>query len=414
MAIRIPVVFSLMMASIVYVIFLGDIPLTLLSHRMSGSLQSFPLLALPLYILAAEIMNQSKISQQIFNFAKLALGHISGALGHVNVVVSMIFAGMSGSITADTAGLGSVEIPAMIDAGYDKKFSVGITGASSLIGPIIPPSIHMIIYGMIAEQSVGQLFLGGAIPGTIMGITLMIMVYLISLKKELPKSPKMSPFSLIWGSFKKAFPAVLTPIIILGGIVTGIFTPTEAAVVAVIYSYLLGFVIYRTLKISDVFPMLVNVACTTAIILAIMGAASVFGWVITLENIPNQIRDIVIGFTDKAWVVMLLLIVAFTIAGCFFDIGAILLVITPMVVPLVKAYGIDLIHFGILEVLVLCIGFLTPPFGVGLFILSNIAKIPVHEVIRAMLPFYIPLYFMVFLIMCFPSIVLFLPNYVMR
>ena len=345
---------------------------------------------------------------------EIFLGHISGSLGHVNVVVSMIFAGMSGSITADTAGLGAVEIPAMTKAGFSKEFSVGVTGASSLIGPIVPPSIHMILYGMIAEQSVGRLFLGGAIPGVLMGITLMIMVYLIAKRKKFPKYDHMEPFSKIWSSFKKAFPATLTPIIILGGIVTGIFTPTEAAVVAVLYAYFLSFIVYKTLKIREIFPMFVDVACVTAVILAIMGAASVFGWVVTLENIPNHIRDLVMAFTDEKWVVLVLLIFTFLIAGCFFDIGAILLVLTPMVVPLVQAYGIDLIHFGVLEVLVLCIGFLTPPFGVGIFILAKIADMPIHRVILSMVPFYIPLFIVVVLIAVFPNFVLFLPNIVMK
>lgn len=413
LALRIPVVFSLMIASTIYVVFLNPLPLTILTHRLSGSLQSFPLLALPLYILVAEIMNGSKTSDEMFNFVKKMFGHVTGSIAQASIVADMIFAGMTGTLTAEAAGLGAIEIPQMVNEGYDKRFAAAVVGSASLIGPIIPPSVHMIIFAMIASESVGRLFMGGFIPGVLMGLSLMVLVYIISKKRNYPKSPKRAPLSEIVASFKRAFPALLTPIIIIGGMASGIFTPTEAGVVAVLYAYFLGFFVYRTLKLSDLFPMFLRTAWTTSLILSIMGAATVFGWIITLENIPNFIRDAVLGFTNDSRVVIFIFIVFFTILGCFFDIGAILLVMTPMVVPLVIAYGINLVHFGVLEVIVLCVGFLTPPFGVGLFILANLTGLEVHDIVKALLPFSIPIFVVIFLVAYIPDLVLFLPNLLM-
>lgn len=413
MAIRIPVAFSLMIASAVYVFFLSNLPLTVLTHRFSGSLQTFPLIALPLFVLAAELMNDSGISAEMFNCVKKLFGHVTGALGHASIVADMIFAGITGTLTAEAAGLGAIEIPQMVNGGYDKKFAAAVVGSASLVGPIIPPSVQMILFGMIAGESIGRLFMGGFIPGIMIGLGLMVIVYIIARKRNYPKSPKRAPFAEIWSSFKKAFPAFMTPVIIIGGLATGVFTPTEAAVVAVVYALFLGFFIYKTMRISNIFPLLIRSALTTSLVLFIMGAASVFGWIVTLENIPNIIRDCVVGFTNDPKIVIFLFIVLFVLLGCFFDIGAIILVITPMVVPIVKTYGIDMVHFGVLEVVVVCVGFLTPPFGVGLFILAKITGLEVQDITRALLPFFIPIFFVIFLIAYIPELVLFLPNLLM-
>ncbi len=412
MAIRVPVVFSLLLSCLFYVVFLKPIPMVILAHRMVGSLEIFSLLALPLYILAADIMNSGRISEEMFRFARSLVGHIRGSLGHVNVVASIIFAGMSGSITADTAGLGRIEIPMMTNAGFDKKFAVGVTGASSIIGPIMPPSIQMILYGMIAEQSVGRLFVGGAIPGVIMGLAIMVAIYIISVRRGYPYDAHRAPFSVMWDSFKKSFWALLTPVIILGGIISGVFTPTEAAVVAVVYAFFISFVVYKTLRLKQLLPMVVGSAVTTALILVVMGAASVFGWIVTMENIPVLIRDLIVGATDQQWVVLLILNIVFLIAGCFFDICAIILVFTPMILPVLQAFQIDLLHWGVVEVLNVCIGFLTPPFGVGLYVLADLAEMEVSEVIRAVAPFLVPLLVSLFLITYIPQLVLWLPTVV--
>ena len=413
MAIRIPVVFALMIASTVYVVFLSNLPWAVLTHRFSGSLQSFPIIALPLYVLAAEIMNDSKTSEIMFGFVKKLFGHVTGAVAQASIVADMIFAGITGTLTAEAAGLGAIEIPQMLKEKYDAPFAAAVVGSASIMGPIIPPSVHMILFGMIAGESIGRLFMGGFIPGVLIGLGLMGLVYIIARKRNYPKLSKRAPFSEIWSSFTRAFPALMTPVIILGGMASGMFTPTEAAVVAVAYAYFLGFFVYRTLKLSQIFPMLIRVALTTALVLTIMGAASVFGWIVTLENVPNILRDTIVSITNNSKVVIFLFIILFTMLGCFFDIGAIILVITPMVIPIVKAYGIDMVHFGVLEVVVVCVGFLTPPFGVGLFILAKLTGLRVHDIVKALLPFFIPIFIVIFLIAYIPSLVLFLPNLLM-
>lgn len=412
MALRVPVVFALLLSCFTYVAFLNHIPMVILAHRMVGSLETFPLLALPLYILAADIMNSGKISEEMFRFARSLVGHIRGGLGHVNIVASLIFAGMSGSITADTAGLGKIEIPMMTNAGYSREFSVAVTGASSIIGPIMPPSIQMILYGMIAEQSVGRLFVGGAIPGLLMGLAMMVAVYYLADRYNFPKDEKRAPLKEVWSAFKNSFFALLTPAIILGGIIFGIFTPTEAAVVAVVYALFISFFIYHTLTVKQLLPMLVGSAVTSGMILVIMGAAAVFGWIITMENVPILIRNLIMHATTHQWVVLLILNAVFLIAGCFFDICAIILVFTPMILPVLKAFHIDMVHWGVVEVLNVCIGFLTPPFGVGLFVLSDLSGMTVAQVTRSVLPFLIPLLVSLALITYIPELVLWLPRVV--
>ncbi len=412
LALRLPVVFALLLSSLTYIIFLKPIPMIILAHRMVGSIQSFPLLALPLYILAADIMNEGQISARLFGFSRSLVGHIRGSLGHVVIVADMIFAGISGSISAEAAGLGKMELPMMTKAGYDMKFAVGVTSSASIIGPIIPPSIQMILYGMIAEQSVGRLFAGGFIPGVIMGVTLMVAVYVFAVKRNYPHEAKRASIGEMWKGFKRAFFALMAPVIILGGIISGVFTPTEAGVVAVVYSFVVTYFIYRTLKLRQFIPMFVGTAVTTALILVIMGAASVFGWLITMEDVPSKIRDLILAATNQQWVVLLLLNIAFLILGCFFDICAIILVFTPMILPVLKAFHVDLVHWGVVETLNVCIGFLTPPFGVGLFIMSELSGLKVSEVTRAIAPFLIPLIFTLFLITYVPELVLFVPRIV--
>ncbi|MCF8074857.1 MAG: TRAP transporter large permease [Desulfotignum sp.] len=412
MALRVPVVFSLLLSCLFYVTFLKEIPMIILAHRMLGSLQIFPLLSLPLYILAADIMNSGRITEEMFNLSRSLVGHIRGSMGHVNVVASMIFAGMSGSITADTAGLGKIEIPMMTKAGYDKSFAVAVTGASSIIGPIMPPSIQMILYAMIAEQSVGRLFVGGAIPGVVMGLAIMVTIYFYAVRRKYPYDANRAPWTKIWKSFRRSVWALMTPVIILGGIITGIFTPTEAAVVAVVYAFVISFFVYRTLQLKDMLKMMVGSAVTSALILVIMGAASVFGWIVTMENIPALIRDFIMATTDQQWVVLIILNLVFLVAGCFFDICAIILVFTPMILPVLTAFQIDLVHWGVVEVLNVCIGFLTPPFGVGLYVLSDLSGLSVSRVMKAVTPFLIPLLISLALITFFPQLVLWLPEIV--
>jgi tripartite ATP-independent transporter DctM subunit len=412
MAIRIPVVFSLLLSSTFYLIFLSDVPMIILAHRMVGSIESFPLIALPLFILAAEFMNRGTITSKIFQFASQCMGHFQGSLGHVNVFASMLFAGMSGSEVADVAGLGKVEVAAMKERGYDAEFSAAVTGASSIVGPIIPPSVLMIIYGSIAEQSVGRLFLGGAIPGILIGLSLMIVIYFISKKRNYSKSP-FPGWLMVFKSFLNARPTLMIPVIIMGGIITGVFTPTESAVVAVVYSFILTFVVYRDLKLKEVIPILFEVTLSTGFAVIIIGGAAVFGWMITQENIPVAIRDFILSLTQNKWMVLFMLNVILLAAGCFFAVMSILIIMTPMIIPLAQSLGIDLIHLGVMLVLNLCIGFLSPPFGIGLYVLSDITHLSIEKLSRAMIPFFIPILFVLFLVTYFPSVSMWLPNLLM-
>ena len=407
-----PVVFSLFLSSILYLIFYSNVPFLVLVHRSVSSLQSFALLTLPLYILAADMMNSGRISNEIFKFARSIFGHTRGSLGYVNVLVSMIFAGMSGSMSADIAGLGKIEIPMMEEVGFDEEFSVGLTGASSLIGPIIPPSIQMVIYGMIAEQSIGQLFVAGFVPGVALGIALMVTVYIFSAVRKYPCDTQRASLKQVFYHFKRAIWALITPAIILSGIVFGIFTPTEAAVVAVVWAFTVSVLVYKTVKIRDLFRMVVSSVMTSAMILFIMGAAAVFGWIITIENAPNILKDVLLSATDSPGIIMLIIIGVYLILGCFFDISSVTLVFTPMLIPILRAYRIDLVHWGVIQTLTLCVGFLTPPFGVGLFILSDMTGLPVMKTAKTIAPFLIPIAFVILLITYVPEIVLFLPRIV--
>lgn len=412
LVIGVPVVFSLGLSSLFYLIFLTDMPITLLPQRISGAFENFTILAIPLFVLVAELMNMAGITDRIFSLARNLVGWLRGGLGHVNIIASIIFAGMSGSGLADVMGLGRIEIKAMKDAGYDLDFSAAVTGSSSIIGPIIPPSIPIIIYGMLAEQSVGRLFIGGVIPGLLMGLSLMVLVYFIAKKRDYPKDKVASLFTIL-RSIMRAFLPLLTPVIILGGIVGGIFTPTEAAGVASAYAFILGYFVYREIKLRDIPRILASVAEKTAAILLIFGTAAIFSYLITLEHIPEMICNFIINFTDNRIVVLLIINVFLLLMGCFLDPGPVIIIAVPILLPLAIHFHISLVQFGLIVVLNVMVGVLTPPMGLQLFALTDIAKIPFDRVVRATIPFYIPLLIVLLLITFIPDLVLWLPNLLM-
>ena len=288
LALRIPIAFSLGLVALIYVLFSETIPLGVVAQRLTGSMNSFVLLAVPFFMLAGKLMNTGGITKRIFNFANDLVGHITGGLGHVNIVASLIFAGMSGSAVADAAGLGSIEIKAMRDEGYDPDFSAAVTAASSTIGPIIPPSIPIVLYGVMAEVSIGRLFIGGIVPGFMMAISMMIFTYFLAHKRGYARR-KRSPLRHLTKSFIAAFPPLLTPVIIVGGILGGVFTPTEAAVVAVLYAFGLSFFVYRELFLWQLPQMIKEVVISTGAILLIVGSASLFGWILTWERVPQML-----------------------------------------------------------------------------------------------------------------------------
>ena len=406
-----PVGFTLIVASIAYMLIQGQ-GLNFAAQRMVAGLNSFPLLAIPFFILTAQLMNTSGVTDRIFTFAKALVGHISGGLGHVNIMASLMFSGMSGSAVADAAGLGQLEIKAMRDAGYDDQFSGSVTAASAIIGPLVPPSIPLVIYGVIANTSIGGLFLGGLVPGVMCAVALMLLVYVMAKLRNYPKERRASLRHLVM-SFLRAFVPLLTPLIIIGGIFAGIFSPTEAAVVAASYAFFLGTVVYRELTVAKLLAVMRETVSHTAAVGLLMMGVSLFGYVLAREQVPQQVADFFLTFSDNPIAFLLLVNLMLLLLGTFIEALAILLLIVPVLVPAALAYGIDPVHFGVLVILNLMIGILTPPMGVALYVVSKVGNIPFRLLATGILPFLIPLFIVLLLITFFPPLVTFLPDLLM-
>ena len=405
---RVPIAFALGLSSVVYFMMNG-MPLTTIPQIMITPFDSFPILAVPLFMLAGELMNTGGVSHRLYNFAKVLVGHIPGSLGHVNVIGSMIFAGMSGSAVADAAGLGAVEIHEMIAEGFDPDFSAAVTAASSTVGPIIPPSIPFVIYGSMAGVSVGALFAGGAIPGTIMGLSMLPVVYVIARKRSY-KIYKRATLGDLGRAIQSAFLPLLTPVILMGGILSGIVTPTEAAVLAVVYALILGCFVYREYNISKLFRIFSQVGRSTGTVIFILTTASVFGWILAYEGVPGIVAKTLFEITRNKYLLLLILNILFLMLGCFMDTITILLVMVPMVLPTVKEARIDLVHFGVFLTLNLMIGLLTPPVGMCSYIVADLAKISFERVVKATIPFMVILILVLMIITYIPSTVTWLPS----
>ena len=397
--------------SLVFLVLVEGFPLSMLARRLAGSLDSFPLLAAPLFILAGNLMNNAGITNRIFRFANASVGHLTGGLAHANVVASVIFSGMSGSALADAGGLGSVEIKAMTENGYSKEFSVGVTGASSIIGPIIPPSIPMVIYAVVAGQSVGRLFIAGIIPGIIMGLSIMIMCVFVAKKEKVAKL-KRATLSEFFRALVGGVPSLFTIVIILGGIMGGIFTPTEASAVAVVYVILLGTLVYRTITWKKFINVVKESALTMIRVSFIIGAAALFGQVVIREQIASKLATFMIGMIGSPAIILLLLNVMMLILGTFMETIAAIMIVTPVALPLLLHMGYSPVQFGVVAVLNLMIGLLTPPVGIVLYALSDVGKLSLSRTIRGILPFLIPLVVSLFLITYISPLTLFLPRLV--
>jgi tripartite ATP-independent transporter DctM subunit len=408
----VPVFIALLATCLMQIMYGGTLPLLILAQRLSNTLDSFPLLAIPLFILAAEIMNHSGATRRIFRLASVMVGHITGGLAHVNVLASMLFSGMSGSAVADASGLGTVEIRAMFDEGYDKSFSAAVTAASSTIGPIIPPSVPMVIYGVISGTSIGALFMGGIVPGVIMGLGMMAVIFVIARRRSMNVKRAKPSFKELSEAFIQALPSLFLPVIILGGIWGGVFSPTEAASVAVVYSALLGFLIHRELKPADAGPILYTAGKNTASIMLIVAAAGLYGWLISTEQIPQLVRTFLLGVSENPIVIILIINVILLVMGMFMELIAILTITVPVFLPVATAIGLDPVYFGILVVLNLMIGFLTPPFGLNVFIMQKISKVPFYAIIRELVPFMAVLVVTLLLMVFFPELVMAIPNMV--
>ncbi len=448
----IPVAIAMAGSALLYILWSGNLPPFVVIHRMVGGIDSFPLLAVPFFILAGNLMNNAGITNRIYNYALALVGWLKGGLGHVNVVGSVVFAGMSGTAIADAAGLGTIEIKAMKDHGYDTEFAVGVTAASATLGPIIPPSLPFVIYGMMANVSVGALFLAGILPGVLMAILMMFTVAWFAHKNgwggdirfEWPRVLKalgetavviLWPLGL-WGlvtqmglppqptvvaglvllfvldrmlRFQAVLP-IMTPVLLIGGMSTGIFTPTEGAIAACIWALVLGFAWYRTLTFRMFLKICLDTVETTSTVLFIVAAASIFGWMLTATGVTVAISEWVLGFTRDPWVFLLIANLLMLFVGCFLEPTAAITILVPILVPICQQLGIDLVHFGLVMVLNLMIGLLHPPMGMVLFVLARVAKLSVERTTMAILPWLLPLLLSLAVITYFPRLVLWLPR----
>jgi TRAP-type C4-dicarboxylate transport system permease large subunit len=448
----IPIAVAMAGSSLLYILGTGNLPPFVVIHRMVSGIDSFPLLAVPFFILAGNLMNNAGITNRIYNYALALVGWLKGGLGHVNVVGSVVFAGMSGTAIADAAGLGTIEIKAMKDHGYETEFAVGVTAASATLGPIIPPSLPFVIYGMMANVSVGSLFLAGILPGAIMAVLMMLTVAYFAHKNNWGGDVKFE-----WHRVSKAiietaivigwpvavwllvvqagmnaqltvllcgivlfaadrifkFQAVLpimTPVLLIGGMTTGVFTPTEGAIAACLWAMLLGFAWYRTLSWKMFVKVCLDTVETTSTVLFIVAAASIFGWMLTATGVTAAISSWVLAFTKEPWVFLLLANVLMLFVGCFLEPTAAITILVPILVPICQQLGIDLVHFGLVMVLNLMIGLLHPPMGMVLFVLARVAKLSVERTTVAILPWLVPLLASLIFITYVPQAVMWLPK----
>jgi tripartite ATP-independent transporter DctM subunit len=394
-------------------VFLGEgFVLTMLAQRMYSSTTAFTLLAIPFFILAGNLMNTGGITRRVFRFALALVGHLRGGLGHVNVVASMIFSGMSGAAVADAAGLGLVEMEAMTKAGYSPRFSAAVTAASSTIGPVVPPSIPFVIYGSITGVSVGKLFLAGCTPGVLMGIAMMIGVYFVSRRRNYPKEA-MASFKELISSAREASLALGTPVIIIGGILGGIFTPTEAAVVASVYALFLGLVVYKELSIRDLPRVLWETLLHTIRVMFIISAAGFFGWLLIHQRIPEQVITGLTALTASKWALLMIIIFILLVLGCFMEGIAVLVITIPVFMPLIALYNINDVQFGVIMTLCSMLGLLTPPVGMSLYAVSSISGVAIGPLTREMWPYLLGIFTVLLIMTFFPDFSLWLPNLLM-
>ncbi|MBC9889679.1 MAG: TRAP transporter large permease subunit [Opitutae bacterium] len=403
------VAFSLAICAFAY-LWLNGFPLSVGAQELGFSLVNFTFLAIPLFMAAGMTMNAGKITDRIFDFANVLVGRIPGGLGHVNVFASLIFAGMSGSVLADVAGLGSMEVKAMRQKGYDTRFAVGITLASSAIGPILPPSIPMVLFGVIADVSITGLFLGGVLPGLLIALCLMVYIFFVALRRNY--------YSSHWVGWKAvgvaalvAIPALLTPVIIVGGMALGIFSPTEAATVAAVYALFLAAIVYRDLSWKQFSKILRLTALSTAKLIFIIASAILFGWALTVGELPQALSHFLVSTFQEKWSFLLAVIGVLLLLGAIIENAILLLILAPMLLPIAQgAYGMDPVHLGVVMVFAIMIGQYTPPMGLSLFVMRDVAQISLGRVFIAVAPFLIPLIGALLLMAYFPGIVLWVPR----
>ena len=410
--IGVPAAFALGLTSLIVTVVdrgIDDIPFTIIAQRMVYGVNSFPLLAIPFFILAGKLMNSGGVTDRIFLFARRLVGHWRGGLGQVNIAASIIFSGMSGSAVADAVGIGQVEIRAMRQAGYPDDFSVAVTAASATIGPIIPPSIPLIVYAVIANVSATSLLIAGLLPGLVTAAMLMVVVAIRAKRLGVP-TERWQGLAALALSFVGALPAIVTPVIIIGGMWSGVFTPTEAAAVAAVYALVITLLVYRELTLGQFWTVLRETMRETAIILIIIAAAALYAWLLVFSQIPQELVGLVGALELNPYVLLLAINVFLLVVGLFMETNAAITIFTPMLLPLAVAAGIDPVHFGVVMVLNLMIGLLTPPVGMVLFAVAKVGGVSINQAALALGAFYPPLLIALLLVTFIPQVSLFLPS----
>lgn len=406
-----PIVFGLIAAPGILLWLNGqERDIVLLYRNVYNGMDSFPLMAIPFFMLAGELMNRAGITTRLVEFAQALIGHLRGGLAHVNILSSMLFAGLSGSAVADVSALGSMLIPAMEKQGYTRRFATAVTAASSIIGPIIPPSGIMIIYAYVMGESVAALFLAGIVPGILIGLSLMVIVYLLADRENLPAATTRATWPERGRASLNAFWPLMTPVIIMGGILGGIFTPTEASAVAVGYAIFIGLFVLRTLKIGDMPKILMRAAMTSAVVLLLVGAAMAFKTVASLSHTPELLASIILSLSENPLVLLLLINLLLFVVGMFLDAGPAIIILGPILGPIFTQMGVDSVHFAIIMAVNLTVGLLTPPMGLVLFVSSSVSGLKVETIARATLPFLAAEVVVIFLITYFPALTLTLPR----
>ena len=409
LALGFPVAICLGLTSLV-ALWISDVMLSLMAQRIFTGIDSFPLMAVPFFVLAGELMNQGGTTRRLIDFANVLVGRIPGGLAHTNIVASMFFGGISGSAVADAAAMGTILVPGMVRKGYEPGFSAAVTAASSTVGPIIPPSIFMVIMGVTTGLSIGGLFAAGIIPGLMLGFAMMGLSYFMAIRYNYPRETEPFGMRRIGREFLSAGPALLAPLIILGGILGGVFTATEAAAVAVLYAFFLGMVVYRELSIKKSADIFIQSGTTTAVLLLIIGMANIFAWVLTAEQIPTRIAQGMLSVTDNRYLILLFINVLLIFIGMFLEGGAAIIILAPTLLSVANAVGIIPLHFGLVMVLNIVVGLLTPPLGVCLFVVAGVTGLDLSLIIRSVLPFLAVELAVLMLVTYLPSIILFIPN----
>lgn len=404
----VPIGIAIGLSTLVTIIYAGSLPVDFLAKELITAVDSFPLMAVPFFILAGEIMGKGGISERLFNVANALVGNRTGGFAIATIITCMFFAAISGSGPATVAAIGGIMIPAMIRQGYDRKFATAVVATAGSIGVIIPPSIPMVIYGVSGSVSIGDLFIAGIIPGVLVGLSMIVWAYIYSKKKGYKGLEEPTSIKKVGKSVWDAKWALLIPVIILGGIYWGIFTPTEAAVIAVVYGLFASMIIYRELKFKELPKVIVDSALTTATVLIIVGTANAFGRLLTIEQIPGQIAGALLSISTNSIIIILLITILLLVVGMFMDTLAAIIILTPILLPVAIQIGYDPVHFGIIMVVNLAIGFFTPPVGVNLFVASGISGVSIESLSRAVMPFLIAMLMTLLIIVFVPQLSLML------